>query len=394
MNTSAALQKVQSRLLEMSKKIAAILESHQIPYMIAFGTLLGAVRHKGFIPWDDDFDFFLFDDSYESAMEILQKELPADMFLENEKTEPNFFHAWSRVKDIGSICEYEQFPQDVHYKHNGLCVDLFRLTKIPAKNFAKFRFEQAIEYLERRKSLGFITDAELEQRKAAYAKRKLDDEKKDFHGAEEIFATPLNNAYRFIDDVLPLKKYTFEDTSFYGPANAENCLKLVYGDWKALPPVEKRIPHYSSVIFTKEKYKVGITVGVFDLFHVGHLNLLERCKSMCEHLIVAVCGDDYVTQVKHQQPIYSEKDRMRLLAALKVVDEVILVSLEEIEDKMLLLKNHPFNVLFSGDDWKGSERYRKTEAQFAKLGASIEYFPYTKGISTSQIKKQVASYGK
>lgn len=142
-----------------------------------------------------------------------------------------------------------------------------------------------------------------------------------------------------------------------------------------------------------KKYKIGITVGVFDLFHVGHLNLLERCKSMCEHLVVAVCQDDYVTQIKHKQPIYNENDRMRILDALKVVDEVILVSIEETEDKMLLIKKHPFDVLFSGDDWKGSERYKKTEEQFAELGARIEYLPYTKGVSTSQIKEQIANGG-
>lgn len=133
------------------------------------------------------------------------------------------------------------------------------------------------------------------------------------------------------------------------------------------------------------KYKVGITVGVFDVFHVGHLNLLERCKAMCDHLIVAVCGDDYVRDVKHKVPVYPEADRRRILAALSCVDEVIPVSIEETEDKMLLLKNHPFDVLFSGDDWKGTPRYLKTEEQFATLGAKIEYLPYTQGISTTQI---------
>lgn len=142
-----------------------------------------------------------------------------------------------------------------------------------------------------------------------------------------------------------------------------------------------------------KKYKIGITVGVFDLFHVGHLNLLERCKSMCEHLIVAVCQDDYVTQIKHKQPVYNANDRMRILGALRVVDEVIPVSIQETEDKMFLLKNHPFDVLFSGDDWKGSERYRKTEKQFTELGAKIEYLPYTKGISTSKIKEQISGGG-
>lgn len=139
-----------------------------------------------------------------------------------------------------------------------------------------------------------------------------------------------------------------------------------------------------------KKYKIGFTTGVFDLFHVGHLNLLERCKEQCDYLIVAVCGDDYVTQVKHKQPVYSEADRIRIIGALKCVDEVSDITIEEVNDKMLALKRFKFDVLFSGDDWKGSERYNKTEQQFSELGVSIEYLPYTNGISTTQIKKTIS----
>ena len=108
---------------------------------------------------------------------------------------------------------------------------------------------------------------------------------------------------------------------------------------------------------------------------------------MCDYLIVAVCQDDYVTQIKKKVPVIPADERMRICAALKCVDEVIPVTIEETSDKMLLLKNHPFDVLFSGDDWKGSERYKLTEEQFAPLGVHIEYLPYTQGISTSKLKE-------
>ena len=133
-----------------------------------------------------------------------------------------------------------------------------------------------------------------------------------------------------------------------------------------------------------KKYHIGYTCGVFDLFHVGHLNLLERCKEMCDILIVGVCDDKYVTEIKKKQPVYSEDQRVRIINALKVVDTAELVSIEETNDKKF-----KFDVLFSGDDWKGSERYLKTEKQFAEYGASIEYLPYTKGISTTQIKNKM-----
>ena len=138
-----------------------------------------------------------------------------------------------------------------------------------------------------------------------------------------------------------------------------------------------------------KKYKIGYTCGVFDMFHVGHLNLLEKCKSMCDYLIVGVCNDDYVRNIKHKEPVYSEQDRVRILEALKVVDRAELVTIEETNDKILAIEKLHFDVLFSGDDWKGSERYQKTEEQFKKYGAFIEYFPYTKGISTTQIKEKI-----
>ena len=138
-----------------------------------------------------------------------------------------------------------------------------------------------------------------------------------------------------------------------------------------------------------KKYHVGYTCGVFDVFHVGHLNLLERCKEMCDILIVGVCDDTYVREIKNKEPVYPENERVRILKALKVVDDAVLVDIETTNDKQLALDKFKFDVLFSGDDWKGSERYKRTEVQFAKQGVSIEYFPYTQGISTTQIKESL-----
>ena len=197
------IKRVQDRLFAMAKTIATILEKNDIPYEIAFGTLLGAVRHGGFIPWDDDFDFFLFDDTYEKAMDVLAKELPADMFLENEKTEPNFFHAWSRVKDTGTECTYEHYPQDEIYSHHGLCVDLFRIKKINARDFAQFRYEHAVAYIDRRKALGLISPEEYEKRKASFDARKPTEV---INEDREILAYPFDIGKQYPEAVFPLKR--------------------------------------------------------------------------------------------------------------------------------------------------------------------------------------------
>lgn len=139
-----------------------------------------------------------------------------------------------------------------------------------------------------------------------------------------------------------------------------------------------------------KKYKIGYTCGVFDLFHVGHLNLLERCKEQCDYLIVGMCDDKYVREVKKKEPVINEDDRLRILNALKCVDRAEKVDIETTNDKMLAWNRFKFDVLFSGDDWKGSERYLKTEEQFKKIGTSIEYLPYTQGVSSSGIKKKIS----
>ena len=110
------------------------------------------------------------------------------------------------------------------------------------------------------------------------------------------------------------------------------------------------------------------------------LTAFFRLKKMCQALL---------TNSKHKEPVYSEADRVRILKALKVVDDAILVDLNTTNDKMLALEKFHFNVLFSGDDWRGTERYNKTEQELATLGVCIEYFPYTQGISSSKIKEKL-----
>lgn len=247
METPFDIKRVQDRLLEMAKATASILEKHDIPYQIAFGTLLGAVRHGGFIPWDDDFDFLLFDDTYEKATEVLLKELPADMLLENEKTEPKYFHGWAHVKDLNTECECALFPQDAVYKNHGLSVDLYKMTKIKEKDFAEYRLNEALSYIDRRKKLGFISDEDYLKKKETFLREYKDREANT--SEKEIFAYPFTYGKQEIDEVFPLKKYAFAGTYFYGPNNYDKILASEYRDYMSLPPEEDRKPHYTAIKF-------------------------------------------------------------------------------------------------------------------------------------------------
>ena len=137
--------------------------------------------------------------------------------------------------------------------------------------------------------------------------------------------------------------------------------------------------------------KIGYTCGVYDLFHVGHLNLFERCKKQCDYLIVGVCDDEYVRTVKGKEPVINEKDRARIVGALKVVDEAVIIDTKVTVDKMLALKKFGFNKLFVGDDWKGTPRFIETEKQFKEnqIDVEIVFLPYTKSVSTSKLREEL-----
>ncbi|HLR20770.1 MAG TPA: adenylyltransferase/cytidyltransferase family protein [Tissierellaceae bacterium] len=133
-----------------------------------------------------------------------------------------------------------------------------------------------------------------------------------------------------------------------------------------------------------KKYKIGYTTGVFDLFHIGHLNILRRAKEECDYLIVGVTTDDEVLRVKNKQPIIPFKERVEIVQALKCVDKAVP---EDNVDKLVAWEEYKYNVIFKGDDWKGSSKWLKYEEEFSKRGVEVVYFPYTKGTSSTQLRE-------
>ena len=137
---------------------------------------------------------------------------------------------------------------------------------------------------------------------------------------------------------------------------------------------------------TERKYKIGYTDGVYDLFHIGHLNMIEAAKRQCEYLIVGVHSDEVVKGYKNHRPIINENDRKRIIGSIKGVDRV---EINQFRDKMKLWELYHFDVIFIGDDWKGTERWNNFEKVLAEIHVDVVYVPYTKGISTTEIKKKI-----
>ena len=133
---------------------------------------------------------------------------------------------------------------------------------------------------------------------------------------------------------------------------------------------------------------IGYTTGVFDMFHIGHLNIIRRAKEKCDYLIVGVSTDDVVEGYKHHKPIIPYEQRTEIVKAIKYVDEVVP---QTTMDKTEFLKQRHFDVMFHGDEWKGTELYNHYEAEFAKFGARIEYLSHTEGISSSMLRDLVTN---
>lgn len=136
----------------------------------------------------------------------------------------------------------------------------------------------------------------------------------------------------------------------------------------------------------KKKYKIGYTDGVYDLFHVGHLNMINTAKEYCDYLIVGVHGDEVVKDYKNRVPIINEKDRKTIIESIKGVDKAVI---NQFRDKLKLWELYHFDVVFIGDDWKGTERWNQFEKLLNEIGVDVVYVPYTKGISTTEIKKKI-----
>ena len=129
-----------------------------------------------------------------------------------------------------------------------------------------------------------------------------------------------------------------------------------------------------------KKYRVGYTSGVFDMFHIGHLNILKKAKELCDVLIVGVSTDELVQSYKHKLPVIPFAERLQIVEAIRYVDRVVpQLTL----DKEAAWKELKFDAIFHGDDWKGSALYTATEEKMAMLGVDVVYLPHTKGISST-----------
>ena len=137
-----------------------------------------------------------------------------------------------------------------------------------------------------------------------------------------------------------------------------------------------------------KQYKIGYTTGVFDMFHVGHLNIIRRAKEQCEHLIVGVTTDELCYKRKNKYPIICEADRMDIVRAIRFTDEVVPQS---DMNKLAAVKKYNVDVVFVGSDWKGTDAWNQYEKELAEIGCTVVYLDYTEGISSTILRNRLVN---
>lgn len=406
------ITQIQSIEKQMLKEIDRILTRHGIYYMIHAGSVLGAIRHKGPIPWDDDVDIIAKWEDIPRIVSILRSEMSdcfgVDFHDINKKYDPMF----------PRVCLRNSSSDIVH-------VDVFPLVGLPDDRKQQIWFSKVsdgINYLHRfyYKDIGAMKNNKLKRMVALLVKAFVRLFPRSFFIKvfnKHCSRFPIDSA-RYVMNSCGQKgtknifeKQVFFDT-FYAPYDDielpipkayDLYLKQLYMNYMELPSDAARslgnetktvvndwdYGEYLNIVqrgITVKKYKTGYTTGVFDLFHVGHLNIIKKAKEQCEHLIVGVSTDELVMMYKKKKPVIPFEQRISIVGALKYVDEVIP---QTSMDKLQAWNQYRFDAIFHGDDWKGSSMYNDIEMQFKKLGVDVVFIPHTDGISSTDIAKRI-----
>lgn len=136
----------------------------------------------------------------------------------------------------------------------------------------------------------------------------------------------------------------------------------------------------------EEKKIIGYTTGVYDMFHIGHLNILKRAKEQCDYLIVGVTTDELCFRRKNKYPIINLQDRMEIVSSVKYVDQAVP---QENMDKFEAVKKYNADIVFVGSDWKGTEAWNNYEKEFAKINCKVIYLDHTDGISSTILRDKL-----
>lgn len=250
------LRRQQLRMLELLEVIDVICRKHQIPYWLSSGTLIGAARHKGFIPWDDDLDIEMLRSDYLRLLKVLPQELPDNLALQTNETDPNYIFIYGKLRDKDSHLE-ETNSYDRIFHYTGIYIDIFPLEKIPYclawigghmqgqiyNQLNNKNIKESTLYKRIRRIYHFNTRIGFPILRFI---AKLFPGKELRHSFGTAYFKP-----RYTDDIFPLTEMELEGKMFPVPRQTDAVLRKIYGDYMQLPDLENIHPHYNKLEFYK-----------------------------------------------------------------------------------------------------------------------------------------------
>lgn len=411
--TKIRLRTLQRIQLELLCEVDRICKKHSIRYQLFSGTLLGCIRHRGFIPWDDDIDLCMPREDYEKFLVYAKEELDERMFLQTTTSDPEYLLQFAKIRMNDTLMiEANMANLSIHH---GIFIDIFPFDKIAPsglKRSLQRLFLQSLRFAELARSNEILQGSNripsfmvnrIHRLALRIPKVKLDKLQDRlltwFNERRELSLCHLTNGVttqrirKFIcneDRFFESIEGEFERLMFPIPRDAELLLRQQYGDYMLLPPKSQRhsmhrVQEISVNRMSKVKpYRIGYTSGVFDYYHLGHQNFLKQAKDCCDILIVGINRDDLTLEYKGLTPTWNESQRAQMVKEGGYADQIILV---DTLDKTEAYRKFKFNVLLIGDDWKGHPRWIQTQLEMEEFGVDVVYLPYTQGISSTKIRQ-------
>jgi len=251
------LREAQLVMLEMLVEFDAICKKHNLQYWLDSGTLLGAVRHQGFIPWDDDIDLSMPVEDYNKFQEIAKSELSENIFFQTSKTDGAFKFDYIKLRSNKvKIVEFHEKDRDIAY-HQGVFVDIFPMLTLPNTKFHEQFYDGVFTFIRSVSSVSLHTP---DGKDHPQTRAKLLDSLELMHQGWEkenlkvIYSGAMPDVAAWFDmgEVFPLQKIEFEGLEFYAPKNPNHYLGSIYSfNFMELPPLDKRTIHADRIIFTK-----------------------------------------------------------------------------------------------------------------------------------------------
>lgn len=386
------------------KEFDIFCKENRLCYSLSAGTLLGAVRHKGFIPWDDDIDVMVPREDYRFIVSNFNKYGRKKGLKFISYHHKNYYYSFGKIFDKSTVLieanrkskigvyidimpvdflkdgiNLDNVLKDVHaLSALGNSGHRFTYTNSVFKNFCKAPLNILYSLKKPFLKQKYIHCIESFIRKNSGDRNIC------------IYDKTICNIWLKMPDlkIHELENKEFEGEKYKIIKTWDQYLSIHYGDYMTLPPLDKRVKHNNQAFLRKKKKMViGYTQGTFDTLHYGHVRLLMNAKKLCDYLIVGVNSDVLVEKYKNTSTIIKEEERVEIVKAIKYVDEVHIV---DSLDKTSKAKQYNFNIVFIGDDWKGTDRWNKTETELNKIGITVRYLEHTKGISTTIVKNHLS----